>query len=651
MKVSIKEEEGNVEDESDSEEEMLPWKIRRKEASSGDDDDGDGDERNHLVSFHCKVSDSELEGQGGCSDYFTASDEEEEEFLEVGGFRVEERDYCSQDDDLEMELRKQSWYEEVMNNAQGKDNHTKNQVDEKKEEICSVPKSGPFYMHDDRFQGFEDQQRYPSQGPKLWQAKVDQKWEHDRFEEMDSKHTHNRKENKNSKRDYRGGRSRVTDHGCSGESRSRAVSTQTNQDAGGETLNNSSGKVFSRDSYAKSNLITDRIFDHALRMVTPAPRFYPSRSTCQTKDVCAGNTNGSGYHSDMTERNFLSSHSIEETKLLLRKQSRDEEVSGAECTELPNKTQLDEKEEETISPVPKSVSFYMHDNRFEGQRRYPSQGQKSRKVKVHQKWEHDKFEAIDSQHIRNGKENKISQSHYRACSSRVMDDGYLGKSRSRAYAARRNQRHTPRTMRGRGPKSFAKNNYRTVPMETNQDAGEVTLNSSSRKVSTQNSSAKSDICTHKMSSAAPHPSRMSSAAPPFYPSTSTSQDIPVAQTRDVWVGNTNSIGYHSVIPERNSWSSHSTELFRQNTSDKTNDQNVHNLHNMQFESPGSSPINMQSWAPQKSSTILATSVFLPVTQYGGYPCSDDERPAIGIMPPGCLSQTELGSVEINWCFW
>ncbi|XP_062203933.1 protein MLN51 homolog [Phragmites australis] len=57
--------------------------------------------------------------------------------------------------------------------------------EEKEQEPFSVPTSGAFYMHDDRFQEENrGRRRRMFGGRKLWDAKDDQAWVHDRFEEM-----------------------------------------------------------------------------------------------------------------------------------------------------------------------------------------------------------------------------------------------------------------------------------------------------------------------------------------------------------------------------------------------------------------------------------------------------------------------------------
>ncbi|XP_062214269.1 protein MLN51 homolog isoform X2 [Phragmites australis] len=56
---------------------------------------------------------------------------------------------------------------------------------EKEKEPFAVPTSGAFYMHDDRFQEENrGRRRRMFGGRKLWDAKDDQAWVHDRFEEM-----------------------------------------------------------------------------------------------------------------------------------------------------------------------------------------------------------------------------------------------------------------------------------------------------------------------------------------------------------------------------------------------------------------------------------------------------------------------------------
>ncbi|CAO2208567.1 unnamed protein product [Urochloa humidicola] len=61
----------------------------------------------------------------------------------------------------------------------------KGEGEEKEQEPFAVPTSGAFYMHDDRFQEENrGRRRRMFGGRKLWDAKDDQAWVHDRFEEM-----------------------------------------------------------------------------------------------------------------------------------------------------------------------------------------------------------------------------------------------------------------------------------------------------------------------------------------------------------------------------------------------------------------------------------------------------------------------------------
>ncbi|KAG8077273.1 hypothetical protein GUJ93_ZPchr0007g4585 [Zizania palustris] len=77
--------------------------------------------------------------------------------------------------------------------------------EEKKEhEPFAVPTSGAFYMHDDRFQEENrGRRRRMFGGRKLWDAKDDQAWVHDRFEEMNL-HEERYEDNRMSRGRFRG---------------------------------------------------------------------------------------------------------------------------------------------------------------------------------------------------------------------------------------------------------------------------------------------------------------------------------------------------------------------------------------------------------------------------------------------------------------
>ncbi|XBI18018.1 protein MLN51 homolog [Aegilops tauschii subsp. strangulata] len=91
--------------------------------------------------------------------------------------------------------------------------------EKKEQEPFAVPTSGAFYMHDDRFQ--EDgrgRRRRMLGGRKLWDAKDDQAWVHDRFEEMNV-HEERYEDKRMSRGRFRGrgsgGRTRGTARGFS----------------------------------------------------------------------------------------------------------------------------------------------------------------------------------------------------------------------------------------------------------------------------------------------------------------------------------------------------------------------------------------------------------------------------------------------------
>ncbi|KAK1665421.1 hypothetical protein QYE76_053580 [Lolium multiflorum] len=92
--------------------------------------------------------------------------------------------------------------------------------EKKEQEPFAVPTSGAFYMHDDRFaengRGGGGRRRMLG-GRKLWDAKDDQAWVHDRFEEMN---VHDRFDERYE--DKRGSRGRFRGRGSGGRTRGTA---------------------------------------------------------------------------------------------------------------------------------------------------------------------------------------------------------------------------------------------------------------------------------------------------------------------------------------------------------------------------------------------------------------------------------------------
>ncbi|KAJ1284149.1 hypothetical protein BS78_03G182600 [Paspalum vaginatum] len=177
-----------VEDEeeyvSDPDDAPLPT-MRRKEAS---DDEGseDGRPRARLG------PDQDDDGQGGPEAYDDEVDEEDEEYYdeedeEVGeGFEEEYEGRAAPPMEDRGGGGQESHGEDGVAGEEGlAEGEPKGEGEEKEQEPFAVPTSGAFYMHDDRFQEENRGRRRRMFGVrKLWDAKDDQAWVHDRFEEM-----------------------------------------------------------------------------------------------------------------------------------------------------------------------------------------------------------------------------------------------------------------------------------------------------------------------------------------------------------------------------------------------------------------------------------------------------------------------------------
>ncbi|CAL4975483.1 unnamed protein product [Urochloa decumbens] len=164
---------------SDPDDAPLPT-MRRREAS---DDEGSEDGRPRA-----RIGpDQDDDGQGAPEAYDDEEDEEyyDEEEEEVGeGF--EEYDGRAappmEDGGGGQESRGADGVAGEEGLAEGE---AKGEGEEKEQEPFAVPTSGAFYMHDDRFQEENrGRRRRMFGGRKLWDAKDDQAWVHDRFEEM-----------------------------------------------------------------------------------------------------------------------------------------------------------------------------------------------------------------------------------------------------------------------------------------------------------------------------------------------------------------------------------------------------------------------------------------------------------------------------------
>ncbi|KAF8670903.1 hypothetical protein HU200_050170 [Digitaria exilis] len=167
---------------SDPDDALLPT-MRRREAS---DDEGSEDGRPRA-----RIGpDQDDDGQGAPEAYDDEVDEEDEEYYDE-----EEEDVGEGFEEYEGRATppmedggggQESRGEDGVAGEEGlAEGEAKGEGEEKEQEPFAVPTSGAFYMHDDRFQEENrGRRRRMFGGRKLWDAKDDQAWVHDRFEEM-----------------------------------------------------------------------------------------------------------------------------------------------------------------------------------------------------------------------------------------------------------------------------------------------------------------------------------------------------------------------------------------------------------------------------------------------------------------------------------
>ncbi|XP_074275964.1 protein MLN51 homolog isoform X2 [Silene latifolia] len=232
-------EEDHLDYETDPDEVKLSLNMRRREASD-DENDVVHDARSQSVD-----SGAESDDQGGAADYDDddSGDEDEvyydeyeedevvEVYSEVEGEREirvqEEVNVAETGSDTKSKVKGQGEGEEAEEKVDGEES-------EKKEaEPFSVPTSGAFYMHDDRFRGnAAARHRRTFDGKKLWESKDEKKWGHDKFEELSLQDRHYDEGRRSSSGSYRGrGKARGASSGYSRGSRGRGYSGDKNQNA------------------------------------------------------------------------------------------------------------------------------------------------------------------------------------------------------------------------------------------------------------------------------------------------------------------------------------------------------------------------------------------------------------------------------------
>ncbi|XP_047152405.1 protein MLN51 homolog [Vigna umbellata] len=203
----------------------------------------------------------------------------------------------------------------------------------------------------------------------------------------------------------------------------------------------------------------------------------------------------------------------------------------------------EEKKESDPFAVPTAGAFYMHDDRFGDNagtrnRRIHGGGRRLWESKDDKKWGHDKFEQI--LHEKHYEERRPSKGNYHGRGNGRGTDyrGYVRGSK-KGYNSSSNQNQMPKSVvRGRGPQKYERSNKINGPSSQvqNKQSGksrERNSNVSLERTSTPSSHAESDPVPSKNQVLA---SNLNSASPPYYPSGSSSNDINLAQKREVKTG-------------------------------------------------------------------------------------------------------------------
>ncbi|BAS95064.1 Os05g0534600 [Oryza sativa Japonica Group] len=195
-----KAEETEEEYESDLDDAPLPAVRRRDAASDYDEEEEEEEEEGARPSPPTKAgSDAESDGQGAAEVYDDDDAYEDDEGYEEYGEVYEEFEQgrgvaggvatgavAAAGEEAGMGMKGEAEGEASAAAAEGEEG-------KKGSEPYAVPTAGAFYMHDDRFQEARGhgRQRRMVGDRRLWNAKEDQAWVHDRFDEMNLHDFHN----------------------------------------------------------------------------------------------------------------------------------------------------------------------------------------------------------------------------------------------------------------------------------------------------------------------------------------------------------------------------------------------------------------------------------------------------------------------------
>ncbi|KAL5836016.1 hypothetical protein ACOSQ4_015513 [Xanthoceras sorbifolium] len=201
-------EENRVEEaeyESESEESVFGPPMPRREAS---DDDGEAEATERLV-WNNRIfgvgRGDESHGLGGYDDDYEVSFRNERE--ELGDAELEVLGDEEDEEEFEGKNCKGEVTEEV-----------KPKKEEEENELLLDPKFGAFYMHDDRFRGrsYCRGRRRHTLDERFQEPKDEEKWRHDKFEEMNLQETYDKKfiEVRRTPEDYHPGHHKNKSRGC-----------------------------------------------------------------------------------------------------------------------------------------------------------------------------------------------------------------------------------------------------------------------------------------------------------------------------------------------------------------------------------------------------------------------------------------------------
>ncbi|WCJ29753.1 CASC3/Barentsz eIF4AIII binding [Euphorbia peplus] len=185
-----------------------PWSMRRRQASDDDDEDTTGDDtsaRTSTRAFATSDDDSDSAGRppedaAADSCYYYSDDEDEEQDVLVQekqqneGFTEEEQEdgedafYCSVEEEqvLFQDKEENEGFREEEEAKIDVAKQIREQEPKSDEREAVIVPSGVFYMHDDRFESRGNERRLTSDRRNLWQFKDQEKWQHDKFEELEN---------------------------------------------------------------------------------------------------------------------------------------------------------------------------------------------------------------------------------------------------------------------------------------------------------------------------------------------------------------------------------------------------------------------------------------------------------------------------------